>query len=81
MKRKGELQEQNKRLSQDIEAKKARLDEYGNIITLSVFETCKRFHFYHHATLKFERKIKLCYVQHSVPLVFYLRVIAKNVEI
>ena len=39
LKRKGELQEQNKLLSLDIEAKKAWLDEYGNIITLSVFET------------------------------------------
>ena len=56
LKRKGELQEQNKWLSLDIETKKARLDEFGNIITLSVFETCKKFHFYHHATLKFERK-------------------------
>ena len=80
MKRKGELQEQNKWLSLDIETKKARLDEFGNIITLSVFETCKKFHFYHHATLKFERKLVM-YVQHSVPLVFYLHVIAKNVEI
>ncbi|CAH3162294.1 unnamed protein product, partial [Pocillopora meandrina] len=36
LKRKGELQEQNKRLSQDIEAKKARLDEYEGQIQTSV---------------------------------------------